>query len=108
MQFESMWPLVFLLAVPVVILLYLLVPKGKDTKVSSNLLWQKLFYNRQSKTFLEKFIHNLLMYLQILIVFLLVLALMSPFLLRDKKSSGKADQKSDFGIRWNKDFHCHK
>lgn len=88
MQFESMWPLVFLLAVPVVILLYLLVPKGKDTKVSSNLLWQKLFYNRQSKTFLEKFIHNLLMYLQILIVFLLVLALMSPFLLRDKKSSG--------------------
>ena len=61
MQFESMWPLVFLLAVPVVILLYLLVPKGKDTKVSSNLLWQKLFYNRQSKTFLEKFIHNLLM-----------------------------------------------
>ena len=80
MQFESMWPLVFLLAVPVVILLYLLVPKGKDTKVSSNLLWQKLFYNRESKTFLEKFIHNLLMYLQILIVFLLVLALMSPFL----------------------------
>ena len=48
MIFESLWPLAFLLAVPVVVILYLLVPKGTDTPVSSNLLWKKLFYNERS------------------------------------------------------------
>ena len=33
MIFESLWPLAFLLAVPVVVILYLLVPKGTDTSV---------------------------------------------------------------------------
>ena len=74
MIFESLWPLAFLLAVPVVVILYLLVPKGTDTPVSSNLLWKKLFYNEQSKTFWEKFLHNLLMYLQIVILLLLIAA----------------------------------
>ena len=54
MTFESLWPLAFLLAIPIIIIFYLLVPKGKDTKVSSNLLWNKLFVNRQSKTFFRK------------------------------------------------------
>ena len=30
MIFESLWPLAFLLAVPVVVILYLLVPKGTE------------------------------------------------------------------------------
>ncbi|MCM1046346.1 MAG: VWA domain-containing protein [Candidatus Gastranaerophilales bacterium] len=80
MIFESMWPLALLASVPVVIILYLLKPRGKDYRISSNLLWDKLFRNQQSKTFLEKFIHNILMYLQILILMLLVLALMSPYI----------------------------
>lgn len=82
MIFESLWPLAFLLAVPVVVILYLLVPKGEDTKISSNLLWEKLFKNQQSKTFWDKFLHNLLMYLQIVILLLMILALMSPFISR--------------------------
>lgn len=88
MIFESLWPLALLLAVPVVIILYLLKPKGKDQRISSNLLWEMLFKNQQSKTFLEKFIHNILMYLQILIILLLVLALMSPFIHRQGRSDG--------------------
>ena len=88
MIFESLWPLALLLTVPVVIVLYLLKPKGKDYRISSNLLWDKLFRNQQSKTFLEKFIHNILMYLQILILLLLVLALMSPYIHRQGKSKG--------------------
>lgn len=88
MIFESLWPLALLLTVPVVIVLYLLKPKGKDYRISSNLLWDKLFRNRQSKTFLEKFIHNILMYLQILILLLLVLALMSPYIHRQGKIRG--------------------
>ncbi|MCX4305833.1 MAG: VWA domain-containing protein [Acetatifactor sp.] len=88
MIFESLWPLALLSAIPVVIILYLLKPRGKDYRISSNLLWDKLFRNMQSKTFLEKFIHNLLMYLQILILVVLILALMSPYLNREGRSRG--------------------
>lgn len=79
MIFESLWPLALLAAVPVIIILYLLKPRGKDRRVSSNLLWEQLLQNLQAKTFLEKFIHNILMYLQIGIMLLFVLALMSPY-----------------------------
>lgn len=88
MIFESMWPLALLVTVPVVIVLYLLNPRGKDYRISSTLLWDKLFRNQQSKTFLEKFVHNILMYLQIFILLLLVFALMSPYLRREGKSGG--------------------
>ncbi|MCM1542468.1 MAG: VWA domain-containing protein [Blautia sp.] len=88
MIFESLWPLALLLSVPVVIILYLLKPRGKDYRISSNLLWEKLFRNQQSRTFLEKFVHNILMYLQILILLLLVLALMSPYIRREGRSKG--------------------
>lgn len=40
MIFESLWPLLFLAAVPVIIILYLLKPKGEDYLISSNLLWR--------------------------------------------------------------------
>lgn len=57
MIFESLWPLAFLLAIPVVVILYLLVPKGTDTPVSSNLLWKKLFImnslKRSGKSFAQ-------------------------------------------------------
>lgn len=89
MIFESLWPLLFLAAVPIIIIIYLLKPKGEDYKISSNLLWQKLLKNEQSKTFFEKFVHNLLMYLQILIIALLVIALMSPFIKVDGQGGGR-------------------
>ncbi len=89
MTFESMWPLIFLAAVPIIIILYLLKPKGVDYRISSNLLWQKLLKNQQSKTFFEKFVHNILMYVQILTVILLMIALMSPFIKVDGQSGGR-------------------
>lgn len=89
MIFESLWPLLFLAAVPVIVILYLLKPKGKDRLISSNLLWQKLLKNEQSRTFFEKFVHNILMYLQILIVALLTTALMTPFFLVEGKGGGR-------------------
>lgn len=89
MIFENLWPLFFLAAVPVIIILYLLKPKGEDYRISSNLLWQKLLKNEQSKTFFEKFVHHLLMYLQILTVTLLVVALMSPFIKADGQGGGR-------------------
>ena len=87
MIFETLWPLLFLAAIPFIILLYLLKPKGKDVIVSSNLLWKKFMMNEQSQTFFEKFIHNILMYLQILILLLLILSFMSPLIKTRGKSS---------------------
>ncbi len=89
MIFESLWPLFFLIAVPIIIILYLLKPKGTDYLISSNLLWKKLLKNEQSRTFFEKFVHNILMYLQILIIALLVVALMSPFIQINGRSGGR-------------------
>ena len=89
MIFESLWPLFFLAAVPIIIILYLLKPKGIDHLISSNLLWKKLLKNEQSRTFFEKFVHNILMYLQILIIALLVIALMSPFIRADGQGGGR-------------------
>lgn len=54
MIFERLWPLFFLAAVPIIILLYLLKPKGTDYLISSNLLWKKLLKNEHARTFLEK------------------------------------------------------
>ncbi|MCM1089304.1 MAG: VWA domain-containing protein [Butyrivibrio sp.] len=89
MIFESLWPLFFLAAVPIIIILYLLKPKGVDHLMSSNLLWRKLLKNEQSRTFFEKFVHNILMYLQILIVGLLVISLMAPFIRADGQGGGR-------------------
>ncbi|MCH5250308.1 MAG: VWA domain-containing protein [Lachnospiraceae bacterium] len=89
MIFESLWPLFFLAAVPIIIILYLLKPKGIDYLISSNLLWQKFLKNEQSRTFFEKFVHNLLMYIQILIIGLLVIALMSPFIRAEGRDGGR-------------------
>ena len=89
MIFEYKLPLLFLAAVPVIIILYLLKPKGTDYLISSNLLWKKLLKNEQSRTFFEKFVHNILMYLQILIILLLVVALMSPFIQINGHSGGR-------------------
>lgn len=88
MIFNSLWPLAFLAAVPIIVILYLLKPKGKDKKISSNALWERLFRNTQSRTFFEKFVHNILMYVQILIALLLILALMAPFVRVNGKSGG--------------------
>lgn len=89
MIFESMWPLLFLIAVPVIIILYLLKPKGVEHFISSNLLWQRLLKNQHSKTFFEKFIHNILMYLQILLLLLFIISFMSPYINVDSTQGGR-------------------
>ena len=89
MIFENLWPLVFLAAVPIIIILYLLKPKGIDHLISSNLLWKNLVKNEHSRTFFEKFVHNILMYLQILAIALMVIAFMSPFITARSENGGR-------------------
>ncbi len=80
MTVQNMWPLAFLVLVPIIILLYLLKQKVKDEPFSSTLLWQEIYKNLEARTPFEKFKNNILMYLQILLMVLLILALMAPVL----------------------------
>jgi len=80
MTVQNIWPLAFLILIPVIILLYLLKQKVKDEPFSSTLLWQEIYKNLEAKTPFEKLKQNILMYLQILLMLLLILALMAPVL----------------------------
>ncbi len=80
MTVQNMWPLVFLFVIPLIVLLYILKQKAKDEEVSSIMLWQEIYKNLEANTPFEKLKQNLLMYLQIFLMLLLILALMAPVL----------------------------
>lgn len=82
MTVQNLWPLAFLVIVPVIILLYLLKQKVKDQSFSSTMLWQEIYKNLEAKTPFEKLRQNILMYMQILLMLLLIFALMAPVLKR--------------------------
>lgn len=80
MTVQNMWPLAFLIIIPIIILLYILKQKVKDEPFSSILLWQEIYKNLEAKTPFEKLKQNILMYLQMLLMLLLIFALMAPVL----------------------------
>jgi len=80
MGFSSYLPFVLLLLIPIIILLYLLKQKAEDFTFSSLFLWQETYRNMEATTPWEKLKNNLLMYLQIITVFVLILAIASPYL----------------------------
>ncbi len=82
MSVQNLWPLAFLVLIPVIVLLYILKQKAKEQDFSSNLLWQEIYRNLEAKTPFDKFKNNILMYLQLLLLLLLILALMAPVLKR--------------------------
>lgn len=84
MQFLAPFALVFLLTIPVIILFYLLKQKKQQQTVSSTLLWQKALADTISQTPWQKLRRNLLLFIQLLLALLLVLALIRPFLVRDQ------------------------
>ncbi|OLN31175.1 vWA domain-containing protein [Desulfosporosinus metallidurans] len=86
MQFLAPFALVFLLTIPVIILFYLLKQKKQQQMVSSTLLWQKALADTISQTPWQKLRRNLLLFIQLLLALLLVLALTRPFLERDQQA----------------------
>lgn len=65
---------------PLIILLYILKQKAQDYEVSSTFLWKETYKNTEATKPWEKLRNNLLMYLQLLLMFLIILALASPYL----------------------------
>lgn len=78
MKFLHLWPLWFLLLIPVIIIFWLLKQKAYDYPFSSILLWKEAWKNQDKATPWERLKNNLLMYLQILAVVVLVFAMTSP------------------------------
>ncbi|MCR5281922.1 MAG: VWA domain-containing protein [Lachnospiraceae bacterium] len=89
MAFEFLWPLVFVISVPVILILYLLRPKGVPKTVSSNLIWRRLQGSNSMSSFRQKFLSDPLMYLEMLIALLLVAALMGP--IKNSLALGRGD-----------------
>ncbi len=80
MTVQNLWPLFFLILIPLIVLLYLLKQKAQDQPFSSTLLWQEIYKNIEAKTPFEKLKQNILMYMQILAMLFLIFALMAPVL----------------------------
>ena len=78
MTFSTLLPLGLLVLVPYLIILYFLRPRGKETKISSNLLWKQLFDRAANRTKRSRFVRDILLLLQLFAVLLLILSLMSP------------------------------
>lgn len=81
MSFLNYTGLLFLLAIPVVVLLYLLKLKRTRMVIPSILLWQKSIEDLIANTPFQKLRANLFLILQILVVLLLTLGIARPVLL---------------------------
>ena len=89
MNFLSPLAFAFAASIPVVIVFYLLKRKRVVKLVSSTLLWQKFLADTQASAPFQKLRKNWLLYLQILLLALVVLALTRPFILTTAKPSQK-------------------
>jgi hypothetical protein len=101
-----------LLAIPV-ILLYMLRLRRRELVVSSTLLWQQILRDSEANTPWQRLRRNLLLFLQLLILALIVLALARPFinvpavtagqieLLLDASASMNATDMPDGGTRFD-------
>lgn len=78
MQFTRLWPSIFLLAIPGLILLYMLKKQNKKKQVSSIFLWQKIYETSYADKPWQKLRNHLLLWLQILGILLFTAALMMP------------------------------
>ncbi len=85
MRIEQFWPLGFLVLLPLIVVFYILKEKAEDRKVSSLYLWREAYRSLEARTPWEKLRNHLLMYLQLLLMLLLILALCGPYLNRGQR-----------------------
>ncbi len=82
MKILYLWPLLFLLLIPIIIIFYLLKQKAVEKPISSLFLWQEMYHNAEANTPWEKLKKNWLMILQIITLLILIFAICSPYLLK--------------------------
>ncbi len=87
MSFLAPAAALFALALPIVVVFYLLKRKRVVKLVSSTLLWQKFLADTQASAPFQKLRHNWLLILQLLLLALVVFALMRPFLTGNARES---------------------
>ena len=98
MSFLSPFAALFALALPIVVVFYLLKRKRVVKLVGSTLLWQKFLADTQASAPFQKLRHNWLLILQLLLLALVVFALMRPFLTgnaRDLWTAGAATVRAE-------------
>ncbi len=84
-------PLAFLglsLAVPIV-LLYMLRLRRREVVISSTFLWRQIIQDKEANTPWQRLRRNLLLFLQLIILILMVLALARPYVAVPSVSSGQ-------------------
>ena len=90
MGFLTPWALFFAaLSIPIIVL-YMLKLRRRDVLVSSTLLWQRLLRDREANAPWQRLRRNLLLFLQLLVLFLVTLSLARPFLSTDVPIQGSA------------------
>lgn len=89
MSFATPYGFIGLLAVPLIILLYILKQKREKVTVSSLILWSKVISDMQASTPWQKLQKNLLLFLQIITAILIVLAL-AGFSLQLRSDAGRS------------------
>ncbi|MFM1769000.1 MAG: hypothetical protein RJA22_1529 [Verrucomicrobiota bacterium] len=87
MSFQEPLALVFALALPVVVLFYLLKRRRSARLVSSTVLWQRFLAESQANAPFQKLRRNGLLLLQLLLLALVVLALARPFFTGNTRAS---------------------
>ncbi len=90
MNFLDPTSLIFLLAIPPVVLLYFLRLRRKNRVVASTLLWENSVADLQANAPFQKLRRNLLLFLQILLLALLAFIIARPFL-RLRALSGESE-----------------
>lgn len=91
MGFYNVNGLVSMLAVPVIIMFYLLKEQYKKETVSSDFIWSKLASESKSQEKLQKLKKNKLMLLQILCALLIGFALSNPYLIDSEENKNHKD-----------------
>ena len=77
--FNPMWGLLALALIPPLVILYFLKLKREQKQIPSLVLWQQVLDDHRVNAPFQRFRRNILLWLQLLVLMLLILALMQPF-----------------------------
>lgn len=104
MSWTGLW---FGLAIPLIVLMYLLKRRYTEMLVPSHLLWERVLQTIEANRPWQKLRNTLLLWLQLLVALLLVFALMLPFVQVEGKVTGHqiiiADTSASMSSLWRTD-----